>query len=316
MTHQLIIIGSGPAGLTAAIYAARSNLKPLIIEGNTPGGQLMGTSYVENWPGEKRILGPELMMKMQEQAKALGTSFVSETVTRVDFTKQPFTLWTNTNKEFQANAIIIATGAVPNKLGIPGEEEYWGKGVTTCAVCDGAFYPNKKVMVIGGGDTAMEDASFLKKYTDDITVVQISEEFSASHAMKERILSDPTIKKVYNSTLTSIRGDGQKVTHATILNKKTGTSEEVPVDGIFVAIGLKPSTEPFKGQVAMNKGGYIEVKEETKTSVAGVFVAGDVFDYRYRQAITAAGSGCKAALDAERYLKELNIPFENLRANG
>lgn len=306
MIHQLIIVGSGPAGLTAAIYAARSNLKPIIIEGNAPGGQLMGTSYVENWPGEKRVLGPELMIKMQDQAKALGTQFISETVTRVDFSQKPFTLWTNRNTEFKAHSIIIATGAVPNKLGIPGEKEYWGKGVTTCAVCDGAFYPNKKVLVVGGGDTAMEDASFLKKFTNDITVVQILGEFTASHAMKERILNDPSITKLYNSTITEVRGDGQKATHATIRNNKTGESHEIAMDGMFVAIGLKPSTEAFTGQLAMNKWGYIQIENETLTSVPGVFAAGDVFDYRYRQAITAAGSGCKAALDAERYLKDLN----------
>lgn len=305
MTHQLIIIGSGPAGLTAAIYAARSNLKPLVIEGITPGGQLMGTSYVENWPGEKKILGPELMIKMQEQAKALGTSFISETVTRVDFSQKPFSIWTNRNTELKAHAVIIATGAVPNKLGVPGESEYWGKGVTTCAVCDGAFYPNKKVLVIGGGDTAMEDASFLKKFTNDITVVHILDTFTASHAMQERVLNDPTITKIYNSTVTAIRGDGERATHATILNKKTGESHEIAMDGMFIAIGLKPSTDAFKGQLAMTKGNYIQVENETITSVPGVFAAGDVSDYRYRQAITSAGSGCKAALDAERYLKEL-----------
>lgn len=306
MVHKLVIIGSGPAGLTAAIYAARANLSPVVIEGTTPGGQLMGTSYIENWPGEKKILGPQLMMNMQAQAKELGASFVSQTVTRVDFTQKPFTLWTDRNTEFKADAVIIATGAVPNKLGVPGEAEYWGKGVTTCAVCDGAFYPNKKVLVVGGGDTAMEDASFLKKFTNDITVIQVTPEFTASHAMKERVLSDPTITKIYSSTVTQIRGDGSRVTHATITNKNTGESHEVEADGIFIAIGQKPSTEAFKGQLAMDKWGYIAVKDETHTAVPGVFVAGDVFDFRYKQAITAAGSGCKAALDAERYLKDLS----------
>lgn len=305
MIHKLIIIGSGPAGLTAAIYAARANLKPILIEGNTPGGQLMGTSYVENWPGEKKILGPELMIKMQEQAKQFGTNFISEVVTRVDFSQKPFTLWTNRNTELKAHAVIIATGAVPNRLGIPGEAEYWGKGVTTCAVCDGAFYPNKKVLVVGGGDTAMEDASFLKKFTNDVTIIQLLPEFTASHAMKERVLQDPTITKIYSSTLSQVRGNGEHVTHATLLNKNTGESHEVEADGIFIAIGLKPSTEPFKGQLAMDQWGYITIKDETRTSVPGVFAAGDVFDFRYKQAITAAGSGCKAALDAERYLKDV-----------
>lgn len=307
MKHSLIIIGSGPAGLTAAIYAARANLKPVVLEGSAPGGQLMGTSYVENWPGEKRILGPELMMKMQDQAKSLGTQLISESVTKVDFSKRPFTLWTDRNTELKTDAVIIATGATPNKLGIPGEKEYWGKGVTTCGVCDAAFYPNKKVIVVGGGDTAMEDASFLKKFTDAITIVQVKPEFTASYSMKERVLNDPSITKIFNSTLTEIRGDGSHVTHATIKNQETGETQEVEADGIFLAIGLKPSTAPFKGHLEMDQWGYLAIEDETKTSVEGIFAAGDVFDFRYKQAITAAGSGCKASLDAERYLKSAGL---------
>lgn len=305
--HKLIIVGSGPAGLTAAVYAARANLQPIVIEGNSPGGQLMGTTYVENWPGEKSILGPELMMKMREHAKHFGTQFIAENITSVDFSQQPFTLFTDRKKELKAHCVIIATGAIPNRLGCPGEDTYWGSGVTTCAVCDGAFYPDKNVMVIGGGDTAMEDASFLKKFTKKITLVQIQDTLSASHAMQQRILNDPDITVLYNSTVTEIHGNGQHVTSATIINKETGKTEQIETDGIFIAIGLKPNTKPFEGQIALNKWGYIEVENNTHTSVKGVFAAGDVFDYRYKQAVTSAGSGCMAALDAERYLSHLHL---------
>ncbi|MCX5924970.1 MAG: thioredoxin-disulfide reductase [Candidatus Dependentiae bacterium] len=302
--QKLVIIGSGPAGLTAAIYAARANLQPVVIEGSAPGGQLMGTSYVENWPGEKSILGPKLMMNMRDHAKHFGAQFISENVTSVDFSQRPFTILTERNKEIKAHSVIIATGAVPNRLGCPGEDTYWGSGVTTCAVCDGAFYPDKNVLVVGGGDTAMEDASFLKKFTKKITVVQIMDTLTASHAMKQRILDDPDITVLYNSTVTDIQGDGQHVTGATILNQKTGEKTTVETDGIFIAIGLKPNTKPFEGQITLNKWGYVQVENNTRTSVEGVFAAGDVFDYRYKQAITSAASGCMAALDAERYLSE------------
>lgn len=304
-TNDVIILGSGPAGLTAAIYAARANLNPIVIDGNTPGGQLVGTSYVENWPGEKSILGPALMTKMREHATHFGAKFLSETVTKVDFSQKPFTLWTNQDKKLHAHSIIIATGATPNKLHCPGEQEYWGKGVTTCAVCDGTFYPNKKVLVIGGGDTAMEDASFLKKFTKDVTVVQILDKLTASYPMQKRILDDPDINVLYNSTITGIHGNGQHVTSVTIINQKTNQTVDMPVDGIFIAIGLKPNTDIFKGQLAFKKYGYLQVENHTKTSIEGVFAAGDVSDYRYKQAITSAGSGCMAALDAERYLETI-----------
>ena len=301
---KLIIIGSGPAGLTAAIYAARANLQPLIIEGANPGGQLMNTSLVENWPGEKSIMGPALMQKIREHAQSFGTEFLTESVSRVDFTKKPFTLWTNRGTELKAHAVIIATGATPKRLGVPGENEYWGKGVTTCAVCDGAFYKDKKTVVVGGGDTAMEDASFLKKFTKDITIIQIGEKLSASHAMQQRVINDPDIKIIYNSSVSTFKGDGKHVQQLTITNKKTGQTTQMPVDGAFIAIGMDPNTAPFKGQIDLDAWGYIKVHKETKTSVEGIFVAGDAHDFRYRQAITAAGSGCMASLDAERWLSE------------
>ncbi len=303
--HQLIIIGSGPAGLTAAIYAARANLKPVVIEGAQPGGQLMGTSIVENWPGTKSIMGPKLMIDMKEHAQGLGTEFLSGSITSVDFKNKPFAVTTDRDKKLQAKAIIIATGSSPNRLKVKGEDEYWGKGVTTCAVCDGAFYKDKKVVVIGGGDTAMEDASFLKKFTKDITVIQILDKLTASHAMQQRVLKDPDIKVLYNSTVSEFEGDGKHVKQITITNQKTGESEKMSIDGVFLAIGMSPNTKPFSGHIELDKWGYLKVRNNTITSVEGVFGAGDVEDYRYRQAVTAAGSGCMASLDAERYLAQL-----------
>jgi len=304
--HKLIIVGSGPAGLTAAIYAARASLQPIIIDGTEPGGQLMKTSYVENWPGEKSILGPELMMKIRDHAQHFGTQFIAGRVTSVDFSQKPFTLMIDEKKELKAHSVILATGATPKRLGVPGESEYWGRGVTTCAVCDGAFYPNKKVIVVGGGDTAMEDASFLKKFTKDITVVHILDKFTASQAMQQRVLNDPDITKIYNSTVTQFFGDGKHVNAVEITNQLTGEKTRLEADGVFIAIGLNPNSGSFKDHIACSSIGFIEVHDQVHTSIEGVFAAGDVHDYRYRQAITSAGAGCMAALEAERYLSELN----------
>lgn len=301
---KLIIIGSGPAGLTAAIYSARANLNPLIIEGANPGGQLVGTSIVENWPGEKKIMGPKLMMNLKEHAASLGTTFLSESVVKVDFNKKPFTLWTDQNKALKADSIIIATGATAKRLGVPGEDTYWGKGVTTCAVCDGAFFKDKKVVVIGGGDTAMEDASFLKKFTKQITVIQLLDKLTASPAMQQRVIHDPDITILYHSTITEFQGDTNRLTKITVTNQKTKQQTTMDVDGAFLAIGMKPNTKPFQGYVEMDTWGYLSVKNHTKTSVDGIFAAGDVADFRYRQAISAAGFGCMAALDAQNYLEQ------------
>jgi thioredoxin reductase (NADPH) len=306
-TEKLIIIGSGPAGLTAGIYAARAHLNPVIIEGKKPGGQLMGTSYVENWPGEKKILGPTLMMNMKAHAEHFGCTFVSEDVVKVDFSHKPFKLWTHKDKEFHAQSVIIATGATPKRLGVPGEERYWGKGVTSCAVCDGAFYVDKKVIIVGGGDTAMEDAAFMTKFTKDITVVHIGDKLTASAAMQEKVLRNPDIKIIYNSTVTAINGNDTTVESAVITHQQTKEEKEVPVDGIFVAIGLNPQTTLFKGQLDLTPYGFMKITNHTNTSVQGVFAAGDVSDDRYRQAITSAGAGCMAALDAERYLASREI---------
>lgn len=300
--EKLVIIGSGPAGYTAAIYAARADLNPLIIEGPVPGGQLMGTTYVENWPGIKQILGPQLMMQLREHALSFGARTLAEEVISVDFNQHPFLIKTAKNT-LRTQSVIIATGATPKKLGCPGEAEYWGKGVTTCAVCDGAFYKNKRVVIVGGGDTAMEDASFMTNFTDQITLVHILPNLTASHAMQQRVLNNPKINILYESTVTAIEGNGQQVTSLIIKNQKTGQTTQLPTDAVFIAVGLAPNTTIFKGQLDLAKNGYIITQEHTKTSIPGVFVAGDVADFRYRQAITSAGSGCMAALDAERYLK-------------
>jgi thioredoxin reductase (NADPH) len=301
-TEKLVIIGSGPAGLTAAVYAARANLRPILIEGNKPGGQLMGTSYIENWPGNKSILGPKLMQNMREHAEHFGTKIVSGEAHSVDFSNSPFLVKTDSGESFYALSVIIATGANPKKLGCPGEEAYWGKGVTTCAVCDGALYKNKPVVVIGGGDTAMEDAAFLRKFTDKITIVHILDKLTASHAMQQRVVNDKKINIIYNSTVTEFFGDESGLSGAMVTNQETDAKEKIEVDGAFIAIGLDPNTKIFKGQIELDNWGYVKVKDQAKTSVPGIFVAGDVHDFRYRQAVTAAGAGCKAALEAERYL--------------
>jgi len=304
--HHIIIIGSGPAGLTAAVYNSRAFLKPILIEGSPPGGQLMGTTAVENWPGEKSIMGPQLITNLREHAQHFGTRFLSETVTKVDLNKRPFVIETNKQETLKTNALIIATGASPNRLNCKGEKEYWGKGVTTCAVCDGAFYPDKKVMIVGGGDTAMEDASFMTKYTNDITIVHIHDKLTASPAMQKRVLDNPSIKIIYSSTVSEIKGDGNHIKTAVITNQQTQETQEVETNVIFLAIGQKPNTELFKGQIELNKMGYILLKGGAKTSVEGVFAAGDVADFEYRQAIVSAGTGCMAALDAQRYLEKIS----------
>ncbi len=306
-TENIIIIGSGPAGLTAGVYAGRADLSPLIIDGYEPGGQLMTTTAVENWPGDIHIMGPALMKRMRDHAEHYNARFLSDTITKVDLSRRPFVLTTRGEKELHTHALIIATGAKPKRLQCPGEDTYWGKGVTTCAVCDGAFYKDKEVVVIGGGDTAMEIASFLTNFTNKITIIHILPELTASQAMKERVVNNQDITIIYNSTVTAIEGDGKKVTGVTVTNQNTHKTTHLATAGVFVAIGLTPNTHLFKGQLAMNDYGYLTVQDTTVTSVPGVFAAGDVADHRYRQAITAAGTGCAAALDAERYLKEQNI---------
>jgi len=282
-------------------------LKPLVIDGKKPGGQLMSTTAVENWPGNISIMGPELMMNMRDHAKHFGAEYLEQTVTKVDFTVRPFLIWTDGDVQLEVDAVIVATGASPNKLGCPGEEEYWGRGVSSCAICDGAFFKDRKVLVVGGGDVAMENASFLSKFASEITVVHILDELTASKPLQTRVLGDQKIKVLYGSTVSEIKGDNSLVTGVVITEQNSGQVHEMSVDGVFISIGMRPNTLPFEGQLELGKGGYLVVTDHTKTSVEGVFAAGDVHDYRYRQAITSSGSGCMAAMDAEAYLQKLGL---------
>lgn len=301
--HNLIIIGSGPAGLTAAVYASRAFMKPLVIEGDKPGGQLMSTTLIENWPGHKSIPGPELMMLKRQHAEHFGAEFIPGSVASVDFSQRPFLITTNKNRQFLTHTVIIATGASPNTLKCPGESTYWGKGLSTCAVCDGAFYPDKEVIIVGGGDTAMEQALFMSRYTQKITIVHILPKFTASPVMQQRVLEKPFIKAIYASTVSAIEGDSTVVKKVVITNQETKQVSSLSADVVFLAIGQHPNTAPFKGQLELDAYGYIMLKNGTFTSIPGVFVAGDVADYRYRQAIVSAGSGCMAALDAQSHLE-------------
>ena len=303
-TEKMIIIGSGPAGLTAGIYGARAQLQPLIFEGQTPGGQLMGTTYVDNWPSIPHILGPQLMASMKQQTQELGARFTARNITRVNFSGDTLIVSDNKNQEYHTHSLIIASGATPKRLGCTGEDQYWGKGVSTCAVCDGAFYKDKAVVIVGGGDTAMENASFMTNFTKSITVIHILDALTASASMQERVLNDPAITIRYNSVVSAITGDGTQVTGLEVTDKKTGERSPLPTNVVFIAIGSTPNTAPFKDHIELDSHGYIVLQKLTHTSKPGVFAAGDVADYRYRQAIASAGAGCMAALDAERFLKE------------
>ena len=311
--YRVVIVGSGPAGLTAAVYAARADLKPLVIEGgggddptDVPGGQLMLTTDVDNYPGfPQGVLGPELMEKMRAQAERFGTEFAAGTVKRVDLGPRPFVLDLD-GSPIHAETLIVATGATAKWLGLPEELEFRTKigGVSACATCDGFFYKGKQVLVVGGGDTAMEEATFLTKFAEKVTVVHRREELRASKAMQQKAKSNPKIGWLFDSAIEKILGGpGQGVTGAVVKNLKTGVVSEVAAGGIFMAIGHIPNTALFKGQLETDENGYLLTNGgTTATSVPGVFAAGDVADHRYRQAITAAGSGCMAAMDAERYL--------------
>jgi thioredoxin reductase (NADPH) len=308
-TKKLVIIGSGPAGLTAGMYAARANLQPVIFEGTVPGGQLISTTDVENWPGEKKIKGLALIEQLKDHALNFGCTFREQTITKIDTSTTPFVLTTDQNETCLAQSIILAPGAKPKRLNVPGEQTYWGKGVSACAVCDGALYRDQNVIVIGGGDTALENASFLTNFTTKVTVVHIQETLTASAPMRKRALSNPHINIIYNSTVTEIVGDGQHMKHAVITDQKTGKKTVLPAQGIFISIGVTPNTEFLQGTVELDGWGYIVLKActtlgKTCTTIEGIFAAGDAVDYIYRQAITAAGTGCMAALDAERYLKK------------
>jgi thioredoxin reductase (NADPH) len=302
--RDVIIIGSGPAGYTAAIYAARANLKPMLLEGMQPGGQLTITTDVENYPGyPEGVMGPKMMEDFKAQATRFGTEIVFEQVTKVDFSKRPFTLTTDFN-EFKANAIIVCTGASAKLLGLESETRLMGHGVSACATCDGAFYKQKSVMVVGGGDTAMEEANFLTRHASKVTVVHRRDTFRASKIMLDRARANPKIDWLLNKEpLEMLTGANGKLNRVKLRDTKSGELAEVPTDGLFVAIGHKPNTEIFQGILDMDETGYLKVKSGTYSSIEGVFAAGDVADKVYRQAVTAAGMGCMAAIDCERWLE-------------
>ncbi len=301
MTERLVIIGSGPSGLTAAIYAARAGLQPLMIEGSVAGGQLMLTTEVENYPGfPDGIMGPEMMQLFRQQAERFETRFITADVTRVDFSERPFGIWVG-DDEYRADTVIISTGASARWLEVPGEEKLRGHGVSACATCDGFFFREKEIVVVGGGDSAMEEALFLTKFASKVTLVHRRDEFRASKIMTQRALDHPKIEVRWNSVIDEVLGD-DTVTGVTLRNVETGESEDFATDGVFMAIGHDPNTALFKGLLDLDEKGYLETFENTATSVPGVFGAGDVVDFTYRQAITAAGMGCEAAIDAERWL--------------
>ena len=300
--REVIIIGGGPAAYAAALYSARANLNPLVIEGFAWGGQLMITSDVENYPGyPDGVLGPEMMQDLRRQAERFGTEFLTDDVTKVDLSERPFKVWVG-DDEYRAESVIVATGANARQLGLDSEKRLQGRGVSYCAVCDAAFFKDREIVVVGGGDSAMEEATFLAKFASKVTVVHRREIFRASPIMVDRARSNEKIEFMLDSVVEEIRGD-DSVTSVVVRNVKTGEVTEIPADGFFVAIGHDPTTALFRGQLDMDEAGYIETKgKTTETNVVGVFAAGDVQDHVYRQAVTAAGSGCMAALDAERFL--------------
>ena len=302
--HDIVIVGSGPAGLTAAVYAGRANLAPVVVEGIGAGGQLMLTTEVENFPGfPDGILGPELMMKFREQASRFGAGFVTADADRVDFSSAPFGVWVG-ERELRARAIIITTGASARMLGLPNEQRLLGHGVSTCATCDGFFFRDKPIAVVGGGDSALEEAIFLTKFASKVTLIHRRDEFRGSKIMQDRALANPKIAVRWNSVVGDVVGDGA-VEHVTLRDTVTGELSALDVQGLFVAIGHTPNTKLFEGQLELDENGYIvTAADSTLTSVEGVFAAGDVQDHVYRQAITAAGSGCMAAIETERWLAE------------
>ena len=304
--RKVAIIGSGPAGLTAAIYAARANLEPIVFAGNAPLGQLMITSDVENYPGfPNGIQGPELMQLFRDQAERFGSTLIDRDVTKVDFSERPFRLWVGAD-EYLADSVIVATGASALWLGIPSEEAFRGRGVSACATCDGFFFRDREVAVVGGGDTALEEALFLTRFASKVTILVRRDQFRGSKIMQDRAFAHPKIDVRWNSEVTEVFGE-MTVNKLGLRDTQTGEASDLEVQGLFVAIGYRPNTELFRGQLDLDPRGYCKTAEDgdTNTNVEGVFVAGDVHDHRYRQAVTAAGDGCKAAIDAERWLESI-----------
>lgn len=302
--ENTIIIGSGPAGLTAAVYTARARLNPLMIEGEEAGGQLMITTEVENFPGfEHGITGPDLISVMRKQAERFGTRFITRNVTKVDFNTWPFKVWIR-DTEYQAKTIIISTGASAKLLGLPSEKQYMSKGVSACATCDGAFFRDVEVGVVGGGDTAMEEATFLTRFAKKVYLIHRRDSFRASKIMQDRVLKNPKIEVIWNSEVVEVIGNGKEVTGVMLNNTVNGEKNEKAMQGLFIAIGHTPNTKIFTGVLDTNEAGYLTTQPGTTyTKIPGVFAAGDVQDPTYRQAITAAGTGCMAAIDAERWIE-------------
>lgn len=305
--HNVIVIGSGPAGYTAALYNARADLEPLMFAGLQPGGQLMITTDVENYPGfPEGIMGPDLMALFRKQVEHFGTKIIDTEVTKIDFSERPFKVWVE-DELYLANSIIVSTGASAKWLGMPGEIVFGGFGVSACATCDGFFFRGKEVIVVGGGDTAMEEANYLTRHASHVYVVHRRDSFRATKIMQDRVMNNPKITVFWNTAVDEIIGETEpfkKVTGVRLMDVVTGEKREMPIDGVFVAIGHKPNSDLFKGVLDMNEVGYIKVQPgSTHTNIPGVFAAGDVADAVYRQAVTAAGTGCMAAIDAERYLE-------------
>lgn len=300
---DVIIIGAGPAGYTAGIYCSRAGYDTVLLSGILPGGQLVNTTEVENYPGfEKGIMGPDLMIEMRKQTQRMGTTIVDDEAIDVDFRRQPFKVLTS-SEEYEGNAVIIATGANPRKLGLEGEQVFGGKGVSYCATCDGPFFKNQELVVVGGGDSAVEEATFLTKFATTVHLVHRRDKLRASQIMQERAFDNEKIKFHWDSEISDIKGD-QKVQEVILKNNKNNENKNLKVGGVFVAIGHEPNTKLFKNQIKLDEEGYIVLKDHTKTNIEGVFAAGDVHDRRYRQAVTAAGFGCMAAIDVDKYLTE------------
>ncbi|RQP06569.1 MAG: thioredoxin-disulfide reductase, partial [Paracoccus sp. BP8] len=307
------IVGSGPAGYTAAVYAARAMLSPVLIQGMQPGGQLTITTEVENWPGETEIQGPDLMVRMEAHARAMGARVFVDTVTRLDLKQRPFVAELDSGARITADAVILATGAQARWLGLPSEEKFKGFGVSACATCDGFFYRNREVVVVGGGNTAVEEALFLTNFASKVTLVHRRDSLRAEKILQERLFRNPKVAILWDHELVEVQGDDQPlgVTGVRLRHVRQGTEQVVPADGVFVAIGHAPASELVKDQLELHHGGYVKVEPgSTRTSIPGVFAAGDLTDHIYRQAVTSAGMGCMAALDAERYLAEHDMAGE------